>query len=66
MDLGTILNRLYLDYYENCSEALLDLGLVFKNCRRFNKNLEEDCRILGDTLREVLKKIFPHIYIKII
>ena len=52
MDLGTVLNRLYLEYYRGYTHFWTELGLVFKNCRRFNTNEESDIRVLGDTLRE--------------
>ena len=52
MDLGTIINRIYLDYYKKYSVFWMELGLVFKNCRKFNKDPDSDIRILGDTLRE--------------
>jgi SNF2 family DNA or RNA helicase len=52
MDLGTVLNRLYLDYYKSTPPFWNDLGLVFKNCRKFNRDKETDIRILCDTLRE--------------
>ena len=53
MDLGTIMNRIYLDYYKNCQLFWNDLGLVFKNCRKFNVDETSDIRILCDTLREL-------------
>lgn len=53
MDLGTILNRLYLDFYQDFEKFWQDLGLVFKNCRKFNKKENSDIRICCDTLREV-------------
>ena len=54
MDLGTLLNRVYLDYYKSCPQFWIDLGMVFKNCRRFNKDGNADIRLLCDTLREVI------------
>ena len=53
MDLGTIMNRLYLDYYKNPQQFWLDLGLVFRNCRLYFKDSDCDIRILCDTLCEV-------------
>jgi len=53
MDLGTCLNRIYLDYYKNTQQFWTDLGFVFKNCRKFNKDVSSDIRTLSDTLREV-------------
>lgn len=53
MDLGTCMNRLYLDYYKSNQQFWNDLGLVFKNCRKFNKDAASDIRRLCDTLREV-------------
>ena len=50
MDLGTLSNRIYLDYYKGFSEAWKDLGFVFRNCRLYNPNAESDIRVLGDTL----------------
>lgn len=52
MDLGTLLNRVYLDHYKNQVNFWYDLGLVFKNCRKFNTDPNTDIRILCDTLRE--------------
>ena len=53
MDLGTLLNRVYLDYYKIPQSFWNDLGSIFKNCRKFNKDSNADIRILCDTLREV-------------
>lgn len=53
MDLGTIINRVYLDYYKSFRGFFSDFGLIFKNCRKFNKDAGSDIRILCDTLREV-------------
>lgn len=53
MDLGTCLNRVYLDYYKSSIHFWGELGLVFKNCRKFNKDPNADIRMLCDTLREV-------------
>jgi hypothetical protein len=52
MDFGTILNLLYLESYTKPTKFWEDLGLVFKNCRKFTKNPNSDIRILCDTLRE--------------
>lgn len=52
MDLGTILNKLYLDIYKNPQEFWVDVGLVFKNCLKFNKEETSDLHVLGLTLRE--------------
>ena len=52
MDLGTILNRIYLDYYVQFKNFWYELGLVFKNCRAYNTDKESEIRILCDTLRE--------------
>jgi hypothetical protein len=59
MDFGTILNLLYLESYTKPTKFWFlfiylreDLGLVFKNCRKFTKNPNSDIRILCDTLRE--------------
>jgi len=38
MDLGTINNRLYLGYYKEFHSFWQDLGLVFKNCRKYNQD----------------------------
>jgi hypothetical protein len=43
MDLGTVLNRLYLDYYKIADSFWNDLGMVFKNCRKFNA--DPNCEI---------------------
>ncbi len=55
MDLGTIMNRLYLDFYKNAQQFWIDLGLVFKNCRLVFRDPDCDIRILCDTLREANK-----------
>ena len=52
MDLGTLSNRVYLDYYKTFSHFFYEFGLVFKNCRKYNKNPSLEIRILCDTLRE--------------
>ena len=52
MDLGTILNKIYLDIYKNAIEFWTDIGLVWKNCLEYNKAENSDLRILGLTLRE--------------
>jgi len=36
MDLGTIVNRLYLEIYQTPTEFWNELGLVFKNCNYYN------------------------------
>lgn len=61
MDFGTLLNRVYLDFYKNAQQFWNDLGFVFKNCRKFNKDPESDIRILCDTLREVLYCLSLHL-----
>ena len=58
MDLGTLANRLYLDYYKHPADAWRDTGLVFKNCRLYNRNEQSDIRVLGDTLREYAKILY--------
>lgn len=52
MDLGTISNRVFLDYYRASSAFFVDLGFIFKNCRQYHKDAATDIRILCDTLRE--------------
>lgn len=52
MDLGTIINRVLLDNYKTPLEFWQDVGLVWKNCRKFNENLDADMRVIGETLRE--------------
>lgn len=37
MDLGTVLNKIYLDIYKSYDEFWRDIGLVFKNCLKFNQ-----------------------------
>jgi hypothetical protein len=37
IDLGTILNRILLDNYKVPLEFWKDLGLVWRNCRKFNQ-----------------------------
>ena len=51
MDLGTVINKIYLDIYKNPSEFWEDIGLVFKNCLKYNKESTSDLHILGLTLR---------------
>mmetsp|Transcript_39794 Transcript_39794/g.35512 ORF Transcript_39794/g.35512 Transcript_39794/m.35512 type:complete len:259 (+) Transcript_39794:509-1285(+) len=62
MDLGTCLNRVYLDYYKTPTQFWNELGLVFKNCRKFNKDSNSDIRILCDTLREVALELYKQWY----
>lgn len=52
MDLGTILNKIYLDLYRCAAEFWQDVGLVWKNCLKFNQEPTSDLHILGVTLRE--------------
>lgn len=52
MDLGTILNRILLDSYKSPIEFWKDVGLVWRNCRKFNQGQECDIKMIGDTLRE--------------
>jgi chromodomain-helicase-DNA-binding protein 7 len=52
MDLGTVLNKIYLDIYKHYSEFWHDIGLVFNNCLRFNREETSDLHLLGLTLRE--------------
>lgn len=58
MDLGTLSNRIYLDYYKNFNDIWKDLGYVFKNCRLYNSNESSDIRVLCDTLREYAKLLY--------
>lgn len=58
MDFGTILNRLYLDYYKTVNQFWFDLGLVFRNCRLYFKDPDCDIRILCDTLCEVAIELY--------
>ena len=51
MDLGTIINKIYLDIYKKEGEFWNDVGLVIKNCLLFNKEETSDLHILGLTLR---------------
>ena len=62
MDLGTALNRLYLDYYQSLKQFWYELGLVFKNCRKYNKDENAELRILCDTLREVAVILYNQWY----
>jgi len=62
MDLGTINNRLYLDYYKNYNQYWHDLGFVFKNCRKYNRDTGCDIRILADTLREYVRILYKKWY----
>ena len=52
MDFGTVLNKLYLDIYKSSSEFWYEIGLVIRNCLKFNKEETSDLHILGLTLRE--------------
>ncbi len=63
MDLGTLINRLYLDYYKSYDIFWKDLGLVFKNCRKYNRDADSDIRILSDTLREVFISFFKKVFL---
>ena len=47
MDLGTILNKVFLDVYKTSNEFWEDIGLVWKNCLRYNGEEGSDLRILG-------------------
>lgn len=51
MDLGTIMNKIYLDIYKSYDQFWMDIGLVFKNCFLFNKEFTSDLHVLGLTLR---------------
>ena len=51
MDLGSILNKIYLDIYKNAKEFWIDIGLIWKNCLKYNKTENSDLKILGLTLR---------------
>jgi len=51
MDFGTILNKIFLDIYKNTQEFWEDIGLVLKNCLKFNKEETSDLHVLGLTLR---------------
>lgn len=62
MDLGTLSNRVYLDYYKNFNDIWKDLGYVFKNCRLYNSNESADIRVLCDTLREYAKLLYRQWY----
>ena len=44
MDLGTVMNRLYLDYYKTSEHYWKDLGFVFKNCRKYNRDPTSEIR----------------------
>ena len=37
MDFGTVINKIYLDLYKSNDEFWRDIGLVIKNCLRFNE-----------------------------
>lgn len=52
MDLGSIMNKVYLDIYKSYDEFWRDVGLVFKNCLKYNKEETSDLHLLGLTLRE--------------
>jgi len=58
MDLGTVLNRVYLDYYEQPKNFWYELGLVFRNCRTYNVDEDSEIRTLCDTLRELAMVLY--------
>ena len=58
MDLGTLINRIYLDQYRNFNEIFRDLGYVFKNCRIYIPVETCDIRTLCDTLREYARILY--------
>ena len=38
MDLGTVMNKIYLDLYKTARDFWNDIGLVWKNCLKYNKD----------------------------
>lgn len=52
MDLGTIINRVLLDYYKYPIDFWRDVGLVWRNCRKFNEEKDSDMKMIGEVLRE--------------
>ena len=62
MDLGTVLNKISLDTYKTYEEFWKDIGLVFKNCLRFNKDEASDLHILGLTLKECALFLYDQWY----
>jgi chromodomain-helicase-DNA-binding protein 7 len=62
MDFGTIINRVYLGIYQEYMAFWSDVGLVFRNCRRFNTNPYSDIRRLCDTLRECAIVLYKNWY----
>ena len=62
IDLGTLSNRVYLNFYRCFADIWRDIGYVFKNCRMYNVNDQTDVRILGDTLREYAKILYKRWY----
>ena len=64
MDIGTILNRLYLDFYKNCDQFWRDVGLIIKNCRKYNKDPVCEIRQLCDTLRECAIILYEQWYLE--
>lgn len=51
MDLGTIMNKIYLHIYTTYDEFWNDIGLVWKNCLKFNKDPNSEVHLLGSTLK---------------
>lgn len=47
MDLGTIMNKIYLNIYKTYDEFWKDIGLVCKNCQKNNKEPDSDVHLLG-------------------
>ena len=62
MDLGSIVNRVYLGLYRDSTSFWNDLGLVFRNCRRFNTDSKSDILRVGDTLRECAIVLYRNWY----
>ncbi|EGR27208.1 myb domain protein [Ichthyophthirius multifiliis] len=45
IDFGTVINRVYLDFYQNFNDILQDIGQVFKNCRIYHQDPNSYIRI---------------------
>ncbi len=52
MDLGMVLNKIYLDIYKSSDEFWNDIGLVWKNSAKYNLNKNGDAYHIGLTLKE--------------
>jgi len=58
IDLGTITNRLYLDYYRTNTAFWQDLGQVWKNAKLYYKNPDSDVRVVAETLKQCCVELY--------